>query len=345
MKTTLNAMGIRAAGMVTGVGLTAPATCAAIRCAIDQFSSTRFLDKQGEWIVGSPVKLEKSWHGITKLARMTVAAIRECLMEAGALNPADIPLILCVAEQDRPGRIADLESRLFEDIQSELGARFHPLSDVISAGRVSGARALQQARMMIHEEQIPYVLIAGVDSFLSGTTLQAFEAQNRLLTTENSNGFIPGEAAAAILVGAPDAQELVCLGIGEGQEKATIMSEEPLRADGLVEAFQAAVRESGCDWNALDYRLVDCNGEEYKFREASLALYRLLRVNKNDLEIWHPADCIGEIGAAIVPCLVGMALQAQRKGYAPGRGALAHVGNDSGERYAFILAAQGGITG
>ena len=95
---------IIAAGMVTGVGLDAPSSCAAIRCAIDNFSETRFMDKGGEWIIGSQVPLEQPWRGLPKLVHMVVPAIRECLAQAGDVDPETIPLLLCVAEKERPGQ-------------------------------------------------------------------------------------------------------------------------------------------------------------------------------------------------------------------------------------------------
>ena len=59
-------------GLVTGVGLDAPSTCAAIRCAIDAFEETRFMDAGGEWIMGCEVPLEQPWRGKTKLIKMAV---------------------------------------------------------------------------------------------------------------------------------------------------------------------------------------------------------------------------------------------------------------------------------
>ena len=72
-------LAITASGMVTGVGLNAPASCAAIRCAIDNFQETRFIDRGGEWIMGCEVRLEQPCRGKTKLIKMAAAAIRECL--------------------------------------------------------------------------------------------------------------------------------------------------------------------------------------------------------------------------------------------------------------------------
>jgi 3-oxoacyl-[acyl-carrier-protein] synthase-1 len=334
----MNPISIIAAGMVTGVGLDAPSSCAAIRCAIDNFSETRFMDKGGEWIIGSQVPLEQPWRGLPKLVHMVVPAIRECLVQAGNVKPDQIPLLLCVAEKERPGRLEGLDDELFSAVQAELGVRFHVRSAVIPRGRVAGGLAMILARQLIHEERLPFCLIAGVDSYLVAPTLAAYENKDRLLTSQNSNGFIPGEAGSAILVGRQTSNDLLCLGIGTGEESATIESEEPLRADGMVQAFNAALADSGKTMGDVDYRITDSNGEQYWFKEAALAVTRILRVRKEEFEIWHPADCIGEVGAAIGPCALGVALAAARKIYSPGTKPLCHFSGDDRERIAMVLA-------
>jgi 3-oxoacyl-[acyl-carrier-protein] synthase I len=335
---------ILAAGMVTGVGLDAPSSCAAIRCAIDNFSETRFMDSGGEWIIGSQVPLEQPWRGLPKLVHMVVPAIRECLAQAGNVRPEMIPLLLCVAEKERPGRLEGLDDELFSDVQTELGVRFHARSVVIPRGRVAGGLAMIEARRLIHEERLPFCIIAGVDSYLVASTLAAYEEKNRLLTSQNSNGFIPGEAGAAILVGPQTPTDLLCLGIGTGEEHATIDSEEPLRADGIVKAIKAALADAGKSMADVDFRITDSNGEQYWFKEAALAVTRILRVRKEEFEIWHPADCIGEVGAAIGPCALGVAQAAARKDYAPGRSPMCHFSADTSERLSLVLSgATGGV--
>jgi 3-oxoacyl-[acyl-carrier-protein] synthase I len=338
-------LSILSAGMVTGVGLNSPATCAAIRCGINNFRETRFMDKGGEWIMGSEVPLERPWRGMEKLARLAASAIRECL-DGLQETASRIPLFLCVAEKDRPGKFNGLESELMERVQSELNMRFYEKSAVIPLGKIAGAVALDMTSKLYQQERIKYCLIAGVDTYLTATTLSAFEGQDRLLTSKNSNGFIPGEAGAAVLIGAPNSETgesgVRCLGIGFGHERATIGSEEPLRAEGLVQAIKAALADSSMSMGELDYRITDVNGEQYGFKEASLALTRILRQRKEEFDIWHPADCIGEVGAAIVPVVLSVALVAARKGYSLGGKVLCHFGNDSGERAALILSQSGG---
>src|SRR5438132_630303 len=167
----MNPVAILASGMVTGVGLNAPSSCAAIRCAIDNFSETRFMDSGGEWIIGSQVPLEQPWRGLPKLVHMAVPAIRECLAHIGDVKPEMIPLLLCIAEKERPGRLQGLDDQLFHDIEAELGLHFHRHSGIIARGRVAGALALAEARRLIYDERLPFCLIAGADSFLIAATL------------------------------------------------------------------------------------------------------------------------------------------------------------------------------
>ncbi len=144
---------IKSTGLVTSVGLSAPATCAAIRAKISNPTETRFIDSGGEWIMAHQVTLEQPWRGRTKLAKMAAMAIAECLEAIPREEWPTIPLLLCVAERERPGRIDGLEDQLFLDIQQELDATFAPESGIVPHGRVSAAIALAQARKLIYEAQ------------------------------------------------------------------------------------------------------------------------------------------------------------------------------------------------
>ena len=185
----------------------------------------------------------------------------------------------------------------------------------------------------------PRVVIAATDSLLNWPTLSYYEQTDRLLTERNSNGFMPGEAAGALLMGASSGQagELLCTGIGFGHEAAHIHSEEPLRAEGLSQAVKAALADAGCQMHHMDYRITDNSGEQYYFKEAALALSRTLRVRKEEFDIWHPAECTGEVGAASGATIIALAQAACDKQYTKGPNILAHMANDAGQRAALTL--------
>ncbi len=330
-------------GMVTGVGLTSAASCAAIRCAIDNFQETRFMDKGGEWIMGCEVPLEAPWRGKAKLIKMLSTALSELLDKHPKLKTEDVPLLLCLSEHERPGRVIDDDNNFFLSLLEEMDIEFHEQSRVIAQGRVSVSVALARARELIYKRTVSQVIIAGVDGLLVGSGLSVYEENERLLTSQNSNGFIPGEAAAALLVTLPVADgkpHLICSGLGFGVEQATIDSDLPLRADGIVKAIKDVTVDAGCDIGDVDFQIASVSGEQYWFKEASLSVLRTLRVRKEEFDIWHPADCIGEVGSAIGLIMLSVALTAVNKGYAPGKNMICYFSNDDGKRAATILNYQ-----
>ena len=332
------AVAIRATGLVTSVGLSAPATCAAIRAGVTNPVETRFADRGGEWIMAHEVPLQRAWRGLDKLAMMAVTAIDEALAGVPPTEWRSIPMILCIAEDGRPGRSAALDDRLFLMIEAALQARFAESSLVVARGRVSVAHALDLSRRLLAQPAHDRVLIVATDSQLSWPTLRHYLADDRLLTGANSNGFMPGEAAGALLVSLPDGQpRLTCRGVGFGDEGAWLGSGQPLRADGLVTAINAALSDAGCQMHDLGFRVSDLSGEQFFFKEAALALGRTLKQRRAEYDLWHPAECVGETGAAIGAIVLAVAEASCRKGYAASPDLLAHFANDTAPRAACVL--------
>jgi 3-oxoacyl-[acyl-carrier-protein] synthase-1 len=329
---------ILSTGLVTSVGLSAQASCAAIRAGVTNPTETRYIDSRGEWIMAHQVPLDEPWSGFDKLARMAVMVIQESLAARDRADWSRIPLLLCVAERERPGRVDGLDDGLLPQIQQLVGLAFHAGSMIVPDGRVSFGVALLEARRLLAQSDVLAVLIVAVDSFICRSSILAYERAGRILTPENSNGFIPGEGAGALLVGRPSVgRRLLCTGLGFGTETAHIESTEPLRADGLTDAVRDALQDAQCGLEDVDFRIVDVSGEQYYFKEASLTLSRVLRARKEQFDIWHPAECIGESGAVAGPASIAVAYAACSKNYAPGPNILLHAANDAGQRMAAIV--------
>ena len=332
-------MVIRRVGMCTAVGLSAPAACAAIRVGITGFNETAFMYDR-DWLQGAEVHLEQPWRGREKLLRMAESVVRECVEDCPPAVLREVPLLLNLAEADRPGRMKALDLGFLRELIQRLGGTFHPDSRVLQNGRVGGVQALDMAEEFFCQRRCTACLVVGVDSLLSERTLSAYHELRRLLTPANSDGFIPGEAAGALwLEPTADTSEpqLTIRGWGYGSEDAHITSELPLKGLGLAQAIKEAILSGGIGFEALDYRICDANGEQYIFKEAAIALARTLRGQKDVPDIWHAADCIGEVGAATVPCALAVAWAAAHKQYAPGAGVIVHFGNDDGQRAAITL--------
>ena len=336
-------LAILGTGLVSSVGTTAQATTSAFRAGVTNPSQTRFLHGDGNWVVGHQVPLPEPWRGKKRLVKMAAMAIAEALGGA-RVEGGSLPLLLCLAELERPCRLPSSDAAIFAELEDELKLHFHPtLSALVPHGRVSVLLALSQARRLVAESGARQVLVAATDSLLESGALATYSEAGRLLARRNSNGFIPGEAAGALLVGpaVASARELRCVGIGQSVETATVMSEEPLRATGLEQAIREALVDAREDAAALDFRITDNSGEHYYFKEAALALGRVLRTRKPEFDLWQPAEVVGEVGAAIGAVMVAVADDALRKAYAPGPRTLLHTGNDAGRRVAAVLCAGG----
>ena len=336
-------LAIHHSGLVTSLGLTTASTCAALRAGVTNPTPTRFMGIDGEWIMAHQVDLGTACDGLQKLVAMAALAIQECLEDVPSEERDEIPLLLCVAEPERPGRLNGLENELVTALRTALAQTFHPdHTSVIACGRPGAVVALARARQLLHDHGCSRVVIAATDSMLVWQTLTAYGDQERLLAEHNSNGFMPGEAAGALLVGpARGGEELICLGVGQGIEPAPLRSGEPLRAEGLTAAIREALRDARCEMHDLDFRVTDISGEQYFFKEASLAFARTMRRPKDEFDLWHPAEGIGEAGAAVGPVMIATALTACHKRYATGTHILIHGSSDGVSRAAAIVAWTG----
>jgi 3-oxoacyl-[acyl-carrier-protein] synthase I len=333
-------LSLLASGMVTPVGYSAPSSCAAMRPALDGVCETRF-QIEGEWVRGGVVRFDDNIHGAEKLLRMTQMSIDECTTELPPGDPGDCMLLVCLAERERPGRTGELVQLLTQKLQ--LSPRFQAKVTLLESGAAGPVEALEQANSAIRSRLARFCVVAGVDSYLHASTLRAFHSQRRLLTRHNSDGFIPGEAAASILVSELRTQvgTLQLLGAGWGRELALRGAGIPQRGDGLAAAYQQAMEQAAVGFDQLDYRMSDITGEHFTFKEASLALARTMRIRKIAFDLQHPTQCTGRIGAAGLPLMLGVALASAKKQYAPGPGLLLHVSCDDGRRAAVVAREHG----
>ncbi|RWP27332.1 3-oxoacyl-ACP synthase [Mesorhizobium sp.] len=327
-------------GMVTAVGLDAPSACASMRGAVDGFQETRYVAPNGEWLVGAPIPLLTDVVGQERLARFAAGAIVECLADPAAIiDGRNIPILLCLPEAQRVGRPIGSDARFIHRVSEIAELEHHPRSAVIAHGRPSGLVALAAADRLLASHAADHVIIAGVDSYLTAQTVDQHLRQERLLTRDNPRGFIPGEASASLLC-SRSGSDVRLAGLGLAREAAFIYNPQdlPLRADGMTEAYTQALGAAGIDMARLGYRISDLIGEPFWFKQTALASIRLVRGRHEFQDLWSPAECLGNIGAAVVPAMIGIAWTAQRKGYAAGDPVLIEASNDDGACGAAIFS-------
>jgi len=333
-------LGIVSTGMVTAVGLDAPSSCAALRARLDGFQETRFAGPEGEWLKGAPVPLPRNWIGEKRLAHMAAAAIVEAF-EAVPEARSNTSFIFCLAEEARPGRQAPDSQKLLALVQSITDIESSTPARVVAHGRPSGHVALDAARRLLASHAVPYVMIVGVDSYLTAQSIGHYLARERLLTRQTSNGFIPGEAACAILC-APSRGRARVTGLGLSREKAAIYNaaDIPFRGDAMTTAYKEALDASGWLHSDITLKIGDLVGETYWFQQSALAMMRTQRKRSTVQPIWSLGASLGNIGAAAVPVMMGWALSAIQKGYAPSGPILIEASGDDGACGAAVVEAQ-----
>jgi 3-oxoacyl-[acyl-carrier-protein] synthase I len=334
-------MRIAATGMVCAVGLNAAAACAAIRAGIANFNELPYCDNRGEPIIGAMIQsVDATARRGQRLLKMVTLAVEDCLGTT-TLSTEKIPLLMALPESSRPGNSADFSTSILKHIQEIMRLQFHPtFSTTVSKGHAAGFEALNTARQILRNRQAPMCLICGVDSFVNASSLLWLDQHSRLKTESNSNGLIPGEAAAAVLVdleNPPPASHIRVAGLGFASETANILSEEPLLGLGLARATKSALADASIQMHDIDFRISDVSGESYGFKEQSLAVGRILRVRKEEFPLWHCADSIGDVGAAAGICQIVMASCAFSKQYAVGNRTACFTSSVGGERAVAII--------
>jgi 3-oxoacyl-[acyl-carrier-protein] synthase I len=340
-------MDVVSTGMACCVGLGAEAACAAMRAGISMFEELPYFDNSGEPIVGTVLPdLKPGLRGSERLVEILSLAVSDCLAD-GQHEPSSVALLVGLAEPKRPGGGGELAETIVGTVQQKLGVRFHPhWSRAFARGHTAGFEALGAARELLRQERVGACLICGVDSYINANSLAWLERHWRLKTPDNSDGVIPGEAAAAVLLqnlgAAQDstADAVRVTGLGFAKESVDVFSEEPLLGLGLTEAARAALGEAGLEFHEIDLRLSDVTGEHYGFKEQALMLARLMRQRREEFPIWHCADSIGDTGAAAGICQLVMAFHAFRKRAATADRVICFTSAVPGDRAVVVLERQ-----
>lgn len=357
-------------GALSPVGLSAPTTAAALRAGVArlkeletfQVDSEHFAKKAvvggrvpTEWFDGGPK--ESTWPGherfgvepppepellvaddSTRLVELAVPAAREAFAASGLdrNRPSRVGLYLGLGEGEPSPPVVDA-------LRRGLDARLTPVLP-FPEGRAAGLLAAEAALRDLAEGKVDAALVGGVSSEIRGPVLERLDAAGTLRTALRPEGIIPGEAAAfAVLETAAgaarrDARPLARISAAVVGTEPTAGTKETNRAEGLTRVFHELVRAAP-DLGPPALVVSDLNGDRYRAMEWSFALMRALTVLESDIDLRHPADCVGDVGAASGILNLVWAVTAFAKGYAPGTQAIVWGASDGAARAALALAA------
>ena len=361
-------------GLVSPVGLSAAASCAAFRTGLARIGPVHgqlFEDASGdpapalggrvplEWFEGGPEEVEYPGHesfglpapppshlfvepGAARLVALALPAADEAWRQARLDDraPRAVGLYLGLDESDAPEPLADaLSAALGTTFAVVRGDRW---------GRAGGLAALHRAARHLAEGRIDVALVGGVDSLVRPEVLERLTEAGLLKSEDHPQGIRPGEAAAFLVLepgGVPGVTS-------RGQLLGSAVTEEPTAGTldanegvGLTRALRGAREAAGASLPHFPRVVCDLNGDRYRAMEWAFALVRALHDlepaegGPGATERWHPAECIGDTGAASGLVNAVWGLTAMRRGYAKSRTTLVWGASEGPLRAAVVLGA------
>jgi 3-oxoacyl-[acyl-carrier-protein] synthase-1 len=340
-------------GAATAVGRGAWESAAAVRAGVSGFAQHPYMiDTAGEPMrVALAPWLDIGLQGVERLDALLAPAIEEALagLDAPGTAPGRWAIALALPER-RPGLPEGLARELLARIDRRWGALFASAA-AFDAGHAAGLLGVHAALAKLRAGQLDACLVAGVDSYLAPETLEWLEASDQLHGAgplNNAWGFIPGEAAAAVLLAREEVargEGLRPLGTllssGTAIEPKRIKTETVCLGEGLTEAFRAALAALPAGAKVSDI-YCDMNGEPYRADEFGFTALRTKEHFESASVFVAPADCWGDVGAAGGLLHIVLTCAAAAKGYANGHLAFAWASAEGGHRATALVAAPPG---
>ena len=339
---------VAALGASTPVGRDAWSSAAAVRAGVSGFAAhPHMIDSAGEPIrVAMAPWLDTDCRGLDRFEALLLPAIEQAVAPAADPSGAGMRIALAVGlPPARPGLPAGLAEELRARVSKRLPGRFSAVA-VLPTGHAAGLVGLRAAWPRVASGEFDACVLAGVESYIDPKTLKWLEENGQLHGAgrlNNAWGFIPGEAAGAVLFCRQQTLDrlrmtalALVLGVGTAVEPNRIKTDTVCLGEGLTAAFRQCL--AGLPPGAVVTDVFcDMNGEPYRADEYGFACLRTREAFRSASDFGAPADCWGDVSAASAPLAMMLAAIAGRKAYASGPYAVVWASSETGERGAGLL--------
>lgn len=345
---------IGAIGAFSPLGATWVQTCASLHAGLARFGDHPWYEAATAdpgWDEADPLRCSAvpGWQPTLDRARrledLALEAMRD-LLDRVPLRRTDLArgglLLLLPPDAEVPGA-SHARDGVVPRLLARAGLDGFARAEARAAGPAAFFPALREAAARVRSGELSFCIAGGVDSYLFDARLDRLDAAWRLRTRRNPDGFLAGEAAALLLVGSParpaaaGLRPLCWLGpLGAGSEPASILGDRASTGAGLTDAIRAA-----SDGVEPSWVVCDLNGESYRAFEWGLVQGRLSPLLSHVRRLTHPADGLGDVGAATGPLLVACAAHGFQRGFAPPGSALLWASSDDGARVAMLASTPG----
>lgn len=304
-----------------GVHTAAGTSVGALREAIDRGATlhrpTRVIGLDGHPVRAAtalPMPL-KGPRGLERLLALCRPAIAACL-GAHTERPLDPALILCTAERPEGPKSAAMIERIAALLADEhriaIPARRRFVVEKAHAG---GMIALSRARVLLLEGAARSALVVGVDSLCDPFVLRLNDAARKSKSSRAPEGFVPGEAAAALWLAA-EARGPLLGGWSFSEEPVTPPGHAPSHA-ALREAANDALAQWRGETASIAEVFADLNGDPARALSVAAAMMEALWRHGAMPPLILPAAAVGDVGAATTPLLFALAAHGIKHAPAP----------------------------
>jgi 3-oxoacyl-[acyl-carrier-protein] synthase I len=346
---------ISGCAVISPVGLNMEQTGASIRAGITRFTEHAYYECEGEdpeWdetepLIASSVQvIDPFIDGPERLLQLILPPMNKLFAEA-KMRRKDLEtggFLLALPQPDKIIKPWSLEKTFLPEVYERTGLKPFKVHKVNQSGHTGIFSLIQEATTLLRSGEVSFCIVGGVDSYLLEERLEFLDRSWRIKSTKAIDGFIPGEAAALILLERAQAARrrkrplLAAISdCGFGKESQTIHSEKNSTGKGLAQAIETALQPTGEDPH-VQWAICDLNGENYRSFEWGITQTRLPKAFSDIRLLNHPADCIGDVGAATGGILAACAVHALQRGYNIADTALLWTASDDGLRAALCIS-------
>ena len=306
------AVDVVAMGLVTPVGMGVEQTAASVLAGLDAFEERSVVgaangaqvmallpeDALPPLVDGMPASLVPSER---RLLRLVTPALAEAMAEAA--DPTRTPVLLATPEG------LELGGPFLDRVAAQTGLDFpRGKSRCVGTGASGVFEALDLAMRALDAGEADEIVVGGVDTFLDLMRLAALEADRRLLGPSTMDGFIPGEGAATLLLRRYEGRgQAQIRAVALGREPGHRGSDEPNRGEGLSTAVKTLLSAPGVPDTPIETAYLGFNGESFPAKEWGVTLMRSGARFADEFDVRHPADCVGDLGAASAATALALA--------------------------------------
>jgi 3-oxoacyl-[acyl-carrier-protein] synthase-1 len=313
------------------------------------------------------LSVTEGFEGLARLERLGEAALHDLLSSTPSLDPARTAFLVALpralGDAPAPPVAAAEGSGASEDEEEQSGespaGAARRLAEQLLGGasltlpagsiqclldeRRGTAQGIQRAIGALEERQFDAVVLLALDSLADPPRAERLLEERRLKTADHPTGFVPGEAAVALLLERSESARsrrqapLALVGTPvSGIEPDGPDPDSPPSGRILHEVLAAALAGSGAGGTGSVY--LDLNGESRRAHEWGNALVHARRSSRLDLWVHEiPALAFGETGAASPLLAVVLAARTFARSRASGDRALVAVVGEDGHRAAFAV--------